>query len=85
MELRQLQPAVAVRGPHHRDVAADAVEADGAVRPQAFDLRLAFELHTELYEKRNCSLKVVDDDADVVHPLERHIPECMTLGWSVVG
>jgi hypothetical protein len=26
MDLRQLQPAVAVRGPHHRNDAADAVE-----------------------------------------------------------
>src|SRR5712691_7513750 len=33
--LRQLQLAVAIRGPHHRDVAPDAVESDGAVRPKA--------------------------------------------------
>src|SRR5271155_1921400 len=38
----QLQLAVAVRGPHHRDLAPDAVESDGAVRKEAFDLSLAF-------------------------------------------
>ena len=68
--LRQLQPAVAVRGPHHRDVAPDAVESDGAVHPKAFDLRLAFQLHAEFDEEHNCSLKVVDNDADVVHPFD---------------
>ena len=40
--LGQLQLAVAVRGPHHRDLAPDAVEPDGAVRPRALDLPLAF-------------------------------------------
>jgi hypothetical protein len=73
--LGQLQPAVAVRGPHHRDVAPDAVEPDGAVRPEAFDLRLAFQLHAELGEKRDGSIQVVDDDADVVHPLNGHVRE----------
>ena len=34
----QLQLAVAVRGPHHRDLAPDAVESGGAVRPEPFDL-----------------------------------------------
>src|SRR5260370_37909926 len=39
--LGQLQLAVAIRGPHHRDVAPDAVQSDGAVRKEAFYLRLA--------------------------------------------
>ncbi len=69
--LRQLKPAVAVRGPHHRDLAADAVESDGAGRPTSLDQRLTLQLHAEFHEERNCSLKVVDD-AHVVHPLNRH-------------
>src|SRR6266849_4372703 len=73
--LRQLQLAVAVRGPHHRDVAPDAVESDGAVRPKTFDLPLAFQLHAELGEERDSRVQVVDDDCDVVHPLNSHIPE----------
>src|SRR5687767_4156931 len=47
VELRQLNPAVAVRGPHHGDVGADVVEPDDAARPRPFDLRLAFQLHAE--------------------------------------
>jgi hypothetical protein len=71
--LGQLQLAVAVRGPHHRDLAPDAVESDGAVRPEAFDLPLAFQLHAELGEERDCGVQVVDDDGDVVHPLNGHV------------
>jgi hypothetical protein len=70
--LGQLQLAVAVRGPHHRDVAPDAVESDGAVRKEAFDLRFAFQLHAELGEECHGGVQVVDDDGDVVHPLNGH-------------
>src|ERR671918_1882647 len=34
--------------------------------------RLALQLHTKFDKERNSSLKVVDDDAHVVHPLNRH-------------
>ena len=71
--LGQLQLAVAVRGPHHRDVASDAVESDGAVREEAFDRRLAFQLHAEFGEERDSGVQVVDDDGDVVHPLNSHV------------
>ncbi len=71
--LGQLQLAVAVRGPHHRDVAPDAVESDGAVGPEAFDLGLAFQFHAELGEERDGGVQVVDDDADVIHPLKGHV------------
>src|SRR5919205_1899799 len=33
VELRQLEPAVAIRGPHHGDVGTDVVEPDDAVHP----------------------------------------------------
>src|SRR3954451_4763345 len=73
VELRQLDPAVAVRGPHHGDVGTDVVEPDGAVHRRPLDLRLAFQLHTEFGEERFGGLEVVDDDENVVHPLKRHI------------
>src|SRR5207237_651879 len=38
VELRQLNPAVAVWGPHHGDVGTDVVEPNGAVHPRALDL-----------------------------------------------
>ena len=60
---------MAVRGPHHRDVAPDAVESDGAVRKKAFHRPLAVRFHSELGEERDSRVQVVDDDGDVVHPL----------------
>ena len=66
--LRQLKPAVAVRGPHHGDVGTDVVEPDDAVHPTPLDRRLAFQLHTEFGEERFGSLEVVDNDENVVHP-----------------
>src|SRR5216110_3677321 len=75
VELRQLNPAVAVRGPHHGDVGTDVVEPDDAVHPTPLDRRLAFQLHTEFGEERFGSLEVVDNDENVVHPLKRHSPE----------
>ena len=78
MELAQLEPAVAVRGPHHRDVASDAVEPDDAVHRASLDRRLALQLHAELDEERDGGLKVVDDDADVVDPQDRHVPSLVS-------
>jgi hypothetical protein len=74
-ELRQLQPAVAVRGPHHGDVDPDVVEPDDTVHPASLDWHLALQLHAKFGKERSSSLKVVDNDADVVHPLNRHIRE----------
>ena len=80
MELRQLDPAVAVRGPHHGDVGTDVVEPDDAVHPRPLDRRLAFQLHSKFGEERFGSLEIVDNDQNVVHPPNRHIPPRLTLG-----
>jgi hypothetical protein len=48
------------------------VEPDDTVHPTSLDQRLALKLHTKFDKERNSSLKVVDDDAHVVHPLNRH-------------
>ena len=64
-ELRQLDPPVAVRGPHHRDVDLDAFEPAEAVHPGAFDRHLAFKRHAEGGEEGNGGWEVVDDDADI--------------------
>jgi hypothetical protein len=73
VELRQLHPAVAVRSPHHGDVGADVVEPDDLAHPIPLDRRLALQLHAELGEERLGGLEVLDNDEDVVHPLNRHI------------
>ena len=73
-EPRQLDPPVAVWGPHHRDVDLDAFEPVETIHPGAFDRHLAFKRHAERGEEGNCGLQVIDDDADMVHPLDRHAP-----------
>ena len=73
-ELRQLDPPVAVWGPHHGDVDPDAFEPAESVHPGAFDRHLAFKRHAEGGEEGNGGWEVVDDDADMVHSLDRHVP-----------
>src|ERR1700728_1055620 len=64
---------MAVRSPHHCDVDSDIVEPDDAVRPTSLDCRLVLPFQTKFDEERDGSVKVVDDDADVVHPLDSHV------------
>src|SRR5918995_4375183 len=73
-KLRQLQPPVPIWGPHHNDVHLDTFEPVDAVHPRALDRHLAFERHAERGEKSDSGCKVVDDDADVVQSLDRHVP-----------
>src|SRR5438067_12621374 len=72
VELPQLNPAVAVRGPQRGDVGTDAVEPDDAVHPTPLDCCLAFQLHTEFGVECFGSLEIIDNDENVVHPLNRH-------------
>lgn len=73
-KLRQLEPPVPIWGPHHNDVDVDTFEPVDAVHLRALDWHLAFERHAEHGEKSDSGCKVVDDDADVVHSLDRHVP-----------
>ena len=61
-------------GPHHNDVDLDTFEPVDAVHPRALDRHLAFFRHAERGEKSDSGFKVVDDDADVVQSLDRHVP-----------
>src|SRR5687767_8814217 len=81
VELVELDATVAVRGPHQREGGANVLEPDQAVDRTSLDLRLAFELEAEFDEERLGRLEVVDNDENVVHPLNRHvlIPECFAL------
>src|SRR5207248_9684803 len=72
VELRQLEPTVAIRGPHHHDVDADVVETDDAVDPPSLDGHPAVQLHAKFGKERESCLEVVHNEADVVHPLDRH-------------
>jgi hypothetical protein len=73
VELDQLESSVAVRRLHECKVHADALEPDDAVHPAAIDRSLAPQLESELDEELSSGTEVVDHDADVVHPLDRHV------------
>jgi hypothetical protein len=72
IELRQLDSAGAVRDPQHCDVLSDVIEPDDALRPAPLEWPLALQLHTEFDEERNNSVQVLDNNEDVVQPLNRH-------------
>jgi hypothetical protein len=44
-----------------------------AVHRAAFDGPLALQLESEFDEELGCGLEVVNHDADVLHPLDRHV------------
>jgi len=73
VELGQLNPTVAVRGPHRRDLALNVLKPNDKVHPASLEWHLALQLHTKLDKKRLRSLKVVDHDKNVVNPLKRHL------------
>ena len=68
--LGQLNPTVIIRCPHHRDLGLNVLKPDDNVHPTSLEWHLALQLHTELDKERFRSLKVVDHDENVVHPLK---------------
>ena len=73
-KLRQLKLSLPIRAPHHHYVDSNTFDPVDAVHPRALDRRLAFDRHAERGEKSDRGCKVVDDDADVVQSLDRHVP-----------
>src|SRR5262249_45901104 len=73
VELVQLKSAVAVRSPHHRNLASNVLEANDTVHPAPLDGHLALQLHPKFDKERLRSLKVLDHDENVVHSFERHV------------
>ncbi len=57
-------------GAHHRDVTPDAVEADGVVSPEAFDLPLASGFLPSSAKERDSRVQVVDSEGDLATPAE---------------
>ena len=72
-KLRQLKPPMPIWGAHHHDVDLDTFDPVDAVHPRTLDGHLAFARHAEGGEKLDRGGKVVDDDADVVQSLDRHV------------
>ena len=73
-KLRQLKPPVPIRRPHHNDVDLNTFERIDAVHPIALDRSFTFLRHAEFFEESDGGWEVVDDNADVVHSLDRHVP-----------
>src|ERR671911_2737017 len=73
-KLRQLKVPVPIWGPHHNDVDLDTFEGVDAVDPLSLYRRLALQLQTELGKESDSGCKVLDDDAEVVQSLDRHLP-----------
>src|SRR5262249_23729446 len=82
---RELEPAVAVRRAHHGNLDALIAQASDTSGPFSFDRGPPFELEAELAKEINRRRKVIDDDAYVVHPFERHVSNLQTVVLSDNG
>src|SRR5215831_12818871 len=69
----QLKPTVAIRGPHHRNLASNVLEPDDTVHPTPLDGHLALQLHTKFDKEGLRGLKVLDHDENVVHSFQGHV------------
>ena len=73
VEFRQLESPVAVRGLQERDLCPDAFEPHDAVHPATLDWPFSLQFESKLDEELSCGPEVVNHDADVLHPLDRHL------------
>jgi hypothetical protein len=71
-KLRQLKPPMPIWSVHHDDVDLDIFDPVDAVHPRALDRRLTFFRHAKRGKKSDSSRKVLNDNADVVQPFDRH-------------
>ena len=60
-------------------MSSDTFEPVDAIYPRALDRHLAFARHAERGEKTDSGCKVVDDFADVVQSLDRHVPTSSSM------
>jgi hypothetical protein len=72
-ESGELEPAVAVGRSHHGDLDALVAKSGDTPCPVSFDRGSTFEFEAELAEEHNGRRHVFDDDADIGHPLDRHV------------
>ena len=80
-EAGELEPAVAVRRPHHGDLDALIVQSSDTSGPFSFDRRPPFELEAEFTKKINRPSQVIDDDSYVIHSFERHLSNLRDAVW----
>jgi hypothetical protein len=70
---------VAVRRAHHGDLDALIAQSSDAPCPLSLNRCLPFELEAELGEKGDSGVEGFHHDADVVHPLKRHVAPLVPL------
>jgi hypothetical protein len=68
----ELEAPVAIRRAHHRNFDALIAQSGDTSGPFSFNRGPAFELEAELAKEIDRRCEVLDDDAYVVHPFERH-------------
>src|SRR4051812_17574495 len=69
----ELEPAVAVRRAHHRNLDALIAQSSNTSGPFAFNCGPPLELEAQLAKELNRLFEVIDDDSYVVHAFERHV------------
>jgi hypothetical protein len=74
---------VAVRRAHHRNLDALIAQSSDTSGPFSFDRATPFELEAELAKEIDRRFEVIDDDAYVVHPFERHTSNLQGDGSGV--
>src|SRR5262245_14186777 len=85
VELVQLN-ALPIGSPHHREGGPDILEPDQAPDRRPFDCRLALELEAQFDEERLDGFEIVDNDENVVHPLNGHrLPSLASLLMPVLA
>ena len=73
VKLGQFDLTVAVRGPQHRDLAANVLKPNDTVHKTSLEWHLTLELHTKLEKELLRSLQVFNHDEDVIHSFKRHM------------
>ena len=82
VELVELDPRPPVRGPHHDDLAPDAVDADQSVHRLTLDHGSTLHLHPECREERDRGLEVVDDYTFTIRTTEPVSNLPVRLGYT---
>lgn len=70
MERRQLDPALAVRGPHDSNVRSHALQPDELIHPGTLDRGLALQLQARLDEEHDRRREILHHQANVIQPVK---------------
>ena len=82
-EAGEFETAVAVWRAHHGNLDALIAKSGDTPCPLSFDRGAPFEVKAELLKERNRQLEVLDDDAHVIQPFDRHASNLQeAAGWN---